>query len=325
MQRLRLRRQQRVIEPAPGNRSREVLFDEALLARIRAMSLTPSHISNEGLAGEHRSRRRGSSPEFADFKAYSQGDDFRRIDWNIYSRLGSLFVRLSEVTTELPVHFLLDASASMGWTGSPQRPPKFTIARQLTGLLAYLGLQRFDRVTITPFADGFGPAFGPAQGRSSIQPMLSYVTSVRAGGTTSLPRVLDQYAQERRRPGFLLLVSDLMSGEPEELGQALRGFRARGWDVAILQPLDPAELDPELLAASVEERDAIDLLDLESGERLRLALTGEVVERCREAVAAWMAGIDAVCLREQIVRVQIDTSQPVSDLLRDLTSVGVIG
>lgn len=325
MQRLGLRRRQRTSEPVPGQRPREVLFDEALLARIRAMSLTPSHISNEGLAGEHRSRRRGSSPEFADFKAYSQGDDFRRIDWNIYSRLGSLFVRLSEVTTELPVHFLLDASASMSWTGSPQRPPKFTIARQMTGLLAYLGLQRFDRVTITPFADGFGPAFGPAQGRSSIQPMLSYVTNIRAAGTTSLPRVLEQYAGERKRAGFLLLVSDLMSGEPSELGQAMRGFRARGWEIAILQVLDPAELDPVQLADSVEERDAINLLDIESGERLRLALTNEVVERCREAVTAWMTEIDAICLREQIVRVQIDTSQPVSDLLRDLTRVGVIG
>lgn len=305
--------------------NRDVLFDEALLARIRALSLTPRHISNEGLAGEHRSRRRGSSPEFADFKAYSQGDDFRRIDWNIYSRLGSLFVRLSEVTTELPVHFLLDASASMNWTGSPQRPAKFTVARQMTGMLAYLGLQRFDRVTIAPFADGFGPVFGPAQGRSSIQPMLSYVSNARASGTTNLPRALEHYVQARKRPGFLLLISDLMSGEPEELGRALRSYRARGWEIALLQILDPAELDPEQMASSVEERDAIDLLDIESGERLRLALTDEVVERCREAINAWVAEIDAVCLREQVVRVQVDTSQPISELLRDLTGVGVIG
>lgn len=325
MQRLGLRRSRHVSEPVQSRGPREVLFDEALLARIRAMSLTPSHISNEGLAGEHRSRRRGSSPEFADFKAYSQGDDFRRIDWNIYSRLGSLFVRLSEVTTELPVHFLLDASASMDWTGDPQRASKFTVARQMTGLLAYLGLQRFDRVTITPFAGSFGPAFGPSQGRSAVQPMLSYVTNVQAAGVTNLPRALEQYAKERKRPGFLLLVSDLMSGEPEELGRALRGFRARGWEIAVLQVLDPAELDPEQLAVTVEERDAIDLLDVESGERLRLALTNDVVERCREAVAAWMSEIEAICVREQIVRVQIDTSQPISDLLRDLTGVGVVG
>lgn len=309
----------------PVSNRRTPLFDEALLARIRALSLTPAHIAHEGIAGEHRSRRRGSSPEFADFKAYSQGDDFRRIDWNIYSRLGSLFVRLSEVTTELPVHLLLDSSASMTWSGAPQRPQKFTVARQLTGVLGYLGLQRFDRISITPFSDRFGPAFGPAQGRSSIQPMLGYVGAVRAGGITNLPRMLEQYALERKRPGFLLLISDLMSGEPDELGQALRGLRARGWDVAILQILDPAELAPEEIARAIEERDAVDLLDLESGERLRLALTDDVVERCQAAIQHWLNEIDAICLREQVVRVQIDTGQPVTDLLRELTEAGVIG
>ena len=109
------------------------LFSEELLALTRRLSLSPRTFTPEGLAGEHRSRKRGSSPEFADFKSYSQGDDFRRIDWNIYGRLGTLFVRLSEITTEIPVHILLDASASMLWTGSPERPQKFTMARQIAG------------------------------------------------------------------------------------------------------------------------------------------------------------------------------------------------
>ena len=128
------------------------LFSEELLALTRRLSLSPRTFTPEGLAGEHRSRKRGSSPEFADFKSYGQGDDFRRIDWNIYGRLGTLFVRLSEITTEIPVHILLDASASMLWTGSPERPQKFTMARQIAGLLGYLSLQRSDRVTVVPFS-----------------------------------------------------------------------------------------------------------------------------------------------------------------------------
>src|SRR5690349_6352273 len=106
--------------------------------------------------------------------------------------------------------------------------------------------------------------------------MLGYAGAVRAGGITNLPRMLEQYALERKRPGFRLLISDLMSGEPDALGQALRGLRARGRDVASLQILDPDELAPEEIARAIEERDAVDLLDLESGERLRLALTDDV-------------------------------------------------
>ena len=126
------------------------------LARLRRLSLLSGRARTEGLAGEHRSRRRGTSPEFADFKRYSQGDDFRRIDWNTYARLDGLFVRLSEVTTELSVHILLDSSASMDWSGEAQRLTKFTAARRLTGALAYVALWGFDRVTITPFSTTLG-------------------------------------------------------------------------------------------------------------------------------------------------------------------------
>jgi uncharacterized protein (DUF58 family) len=79
------------LDPATG----ELLLDERTLARLRRLSLVAGRARTEGLAGEHRSRRRGASPEFSDFKRYSQGDDFRRIDWNTYARLDSLFVRLS--------------------------------------------------------------------------------------------------------------------------------------------------------------------------------------------------------------------------------------
>src|SRR5918997_1758898 len=126
------------------------LLDERTLARLRRLSLVAGRARTEGLAGEHRSRRRGASPEFADFKRYSQGDDFRRIDWNTYARLDSLFVRLSEVTTEFNVHLLLDASNSMAWQGGGSAPSKFTYARRVAGALAYVSLWHFDRIVITP-------------------------------------------------------------------------------------------------------------------------------------------------------------------------------
>ena len=115
------------VDPAESTAG-DLLLDERTLARLRRLSLLAGRARTEGLAGEHRSRRRGASPEFADFKRYSQGDDFRRIDWNTYARLDGLFVRLSEVTTELSVHFLLDSSASMDWRSDGDRPTKFSTA-----------------------------------------------------------------------------------------------------------------------------------------------------------------------------------------------------
>lgn len=322
---MRLRRAIPTIERTPQATLDTPLFDEALLAQVRRLSLTPSGIRSTGLAGEHRSRRRGSSPEFADFKSYSVGDDFRRIDWNIYSRLGALFVRLSEVTTDISVQILLDSSESMDWSGTPDRHTKFTVGRQLAGVLAFVALQRFDRVTITPFADTFRPDFGPAQGRSSVHPMLGFVSGLEPSGETDLARLIDGWLKTRRSGGFLVLISDLLSGEPDELQAVLRSCRERGWEVAILHVLDPAERDPALLVATVEDRAAVELIDVESNDRLRLAMTDDVVARSRDASQAWSEAIEQACRRERAYLIQIDTGKPLEELLKSLSDAGVIG
>jgi hypothetical protein len=155
--------------------------------------------------------------------------------------------------------------------------------------------------------------------------MLSYVSGLRTGGTTDLPRLMEQYLSARRRPGFLLLVSDLLSGEPAELGAALRAYRARGWEIAILHIIDPAERDPALLAAEIEERGAIDLVDIESHDRLRIALSDDVIERCRDAAREWREAVEQACRGEQVLLVPVETDRPVSETLRQLTEAGVLG
>src|SRR6476646_9925340 len=119
-------------------------LDEAFLRRLERLSLRSRRSFTHGIAGEHPSIRRGASPEFADYKPYSQGDDFRRVDWNIYARMGEMFVRLSEVNIDLAVHLLVDRSRSMDWG----EPNKLAYAKRAAAALGYLALAGFDRVTI---------------------------------------------------------------------------------------------------------------------------------------------------------------------------------
>lgn len=282
----------------------EVVFDEAFLGRLRRLSMLPGQLRAQGIAGEHRSRRRGVSPEFADFKPYSPGDDFRRIDWNTYARLDGLFIRLSEVTSELGVHLLLDASESMQWRGDPARPSKFTQARRIAGTLGYVALWHFDRVTVTPFGDRAGHAFGPAQGRSQALPMLKALEAMPALGGTSLLDTLARYLHAHRRPGILVIISDLLTGEPEDLRPLLRDARARGWEATIVQVLDEAELLPEAAAQFLAGEDPraatlVELVDSESGATVRLTPDDPVLARYGEQVAAWLTGIEAVCADER--------------------------
>ncbi len=290
--------------PALETSTEPPLLDEQTLARLRRLSLSAGRARTEGLAGEHRSRRRGSSPEFADFKPYSQGDDFRRIDWNTYARLGSLFVRLSEVTTELPVHILLDSSASMDWGSDPHGPTKFAAARRLTAALACIALWHFDRLAIVPFAESLGTPFGPVQGRTQVTRALHYLQHLEPLGGTSLAPVISAYARARKRPGLLLLVSDLLSGEPDDLQLALHDLRGRGWQTAVLHVVDDAELDPTATMDWLRQDAAgaggpsLELIDRESGEVLRMTIEQDVVDRYSSAVTAWLSGVEAAVAAE---------------------------
>ncbi len=314
--------------PPPANAT---LFDEALLARLRQLTLLPGRVRTEGIAGEHRSRRRGTSPEFADFKSYSQGDDFRRIDWNTYARLGGLFVRLSEVTTELGVHVLLDASGSMDWRSGPNVPTKFDYGRRLAGVLGYLALWHFDRLSLTPFGAALGTGFGPSQGRSHAVPMLRTLERMAPMGGTALVDAVDRYLHARRRPGVLLLITDLLAGEPDDLRASLRDARARGWQVALLHLLDEAEVAPSLAGAYLGDgadrpEAPVELIEAETGQRLLLSPNDPLLERYGQAVEAWLAEAEAVCADEGAVYVRLLTSWPLDDVvLRTLREQGVVG
>ncbi|HET7095019.1 MAG TPA: DUF58 domain-containing protein [Thermomicrobiales bacterium] len=306
------------------------LFDEAFLGRVRRLTLLSGRVRAEGLVGEHRSRRRGSSPEFADFKNYSQGDDFRRIDWNTYGRLDSLFVRLSEVTTELSVHLLLDASDSMDWGGAGGARTKFTYARQVAGALGYVALWHFDRLAIAPFGPDLDHMFGPAQGRANVVPMLRYLETLQTRPGTSLAESIERYVRARRRPGVAILISDLLAGEPDDLRAALRTLRARGWHAVVIQTLDEAEIAPEpagryLTGDATTARPLVELIDLESGERLRLTADDDLLGRYARAVGGWLDAIETAANDEEAIYIRLLTSRPFDDLaLESLHRLGVV-
>lgn len=309
----------------------DVLLDERVLGRLRRLSLLAGRARTEGLAGEHRSRRRGASPEFADFKRYSHGDDFRRIDWNTYARLDGLFVRLSEVTTELSVHILLDSSASMDWRGGDDRPTKFTAARRLAAALGYVALWGFDRVAIVPFAEHLGPVFGPVQGRAQVVPTLRYLQQLQPLGGTALGPALAAYASARKRPGLMLIISDLLSEEPAGLAATLHDLRARGWQTAVLHLIDDAETGADNAAAWLRRESldsgssSLELIDRETGDSLRLTPDDDVLARYAQAVETWLAGMEAVCAGEAATYARLSTSWGLDDLtLRLLHERGVV-
>src|SRR3954467_5626598 len=126
------------------------LLTPELLRRLEQLQLLAQRRAKSSAKGERRSRARGQSVEFADYRNYVAGDDLRYLDWNLYGRLERLFLKLYEEERELPVRIFLDASESMAF-GEPR---KFDFARQGAAAVGYVPLWGFDRGSVCPFPQG---------------------------------------------------------------------------------------------------------------------------------------------------------------------------
>src|SRR5207237_10475839 len=142
------------------------LLSPQLLRQLEQFQLLAARRAKSSSKGERRSRSRGQSVEFADYRTYVHGDDFRYLDWNLYGRLERLFLKLYEEGRGLPVRIFLYASESM----TVGEPRKFEFARQIAAAIGYVALSGFDRVSVIPFPNS--PGVSPPNG-AGPQPATS--------------------------------------------------------------------------------------------------------------------------------------------------------
>jgi uncharacterized protein (DUF58 family) len=231
------------------------LLTPELLRRLEQFQLLAARRSKSSARGERRSKARGQSVEFADFRNYVAGDDFRYLDWNLYGRLDKLFLKLYEEERELPVRIFLDASESMTFGA----PPKFDFARQVAAAVGYVALCGFDRVTvhIFPEPDAAAPNVDAAalsaemaargglravRGRKSALEFFQNLSQVTARGAADLNEGLRRGALASRQTGVAVVLSDFLDPAGYEIG--LNALIGRGFQVDAIQILAPEELNP---------------------------------------------------------------------------------
>ena len=309
-------------QPPAISDAQQLIPDEATLGRLRRFSLNHGLRPVDGLVGEHRSRRRGAAPEFSDFAPYTPGDDMRRIDWNAYARFETLYVRESEITTELDLHLLIDTSASMAWRGAAARDTKLRMAQRVGALLAWIALARSDRLSISAVSDHPGEPFGPAQGRGMVVPATAALAALPFGGASDLVGAVEAYTQARPRAGFLVIVSDLIGIETEALDRVLAQLANTRWRVALVHIEDPLEADPAALA---EAHEVLEIEDPETGLRQRINTQPDTVQRYLRGRDAWLADLGATASRRSVPLIRLSTNMRLDpDVLLRLERAGVI-
>ena len=219
------------------------LLTPELLRRLEQFQLLAARRAKSSLRGERRSRARGQSVEFADYRNYVAGDDFRYLDWNLFGRLDRLFLKLYEEERELPVTIFLDASESMAF-GEPR---KFDFARQVAAAVGYVALCGFDRVSILSFPDNpeeaaARGALRSVRGRKSALQFFQNISQLSAGGSASFNEALRRGALQARRAGLAVVLSDFL--DPAGYDAGLTALVGRGFQINAVQILAPEELNP---------------------------------------------------------------------------------
>jgi uncharacterized protein (DUF58 family) len=238
--------------------------------------------------GSHLSPRRGSSLEFSDFRHYSLGDDFRYIDWGLYGRTDKLYVKLFKEEEDLLTYIFLDASGSMGF---PAGDRKFEAARATALAAAYVALASGDRVMMRVLG-GTGVLGTPAfvAGRHRIVEIARHLLAVKPGGEIDLAPALAREMVSIRRAGKVFVISDFLA-MINSVERALGIFTAANMDVSAVQILGATELDGQGLQGDVE------VVDAESGERLRVSLGPRERQRYRQTLLRFSREIHNFCLR----------------------------
>lgn len=278
------------------------LFNAEFLRKLDALRLLARKMVRGQSHNDRMTSRRGMGLEFSDYRSYHAGDDFRYIDWNVYSRLDQLFVKIFTAEEDLTIHLLVDTSASM----QLGTPPKLMYACRVAAALGYIGLNGLDRVGAVTFADDLGRPLAPQRGRQQIFTLLRYFEALQSQGGTALDRVLSNYARQSPSGGLAIVISDLL--DPQGYTRGLDALAYGRFDVLVIHLVDETEIHPPF-------EGALRLHDIESTQQRRLTVNRRLLERYHQKVLEYFAHIETFCAQRNIEYVRTSTTVPFEDVI----------
>lgn len=288
------------MSPAQGLAPAGPLFDGDFMEAVQRLRLIARRVAPRGRFAEQISRDRGSGLEFQDYRPYVPGDDLRAIDWNIYQRMGKVFVRLFDELEDLPVYLLPDVSGSL-WL---EDPPRVRAGLQAALALAAVALGQHDTVGLYPFAEDLRVVSRPKAGKGQLFPLAKRLEALEPGGQTDFRQSLQRFGALGLREGLMVIVSDFFDpGGLQALEEATRGLRHRLLLVQLLRQTDrnpQADWDGDLR-----------LTDCESGAIENVSLTPTVLERYRQAYDRFASGLADLAKRRHAGLLALDADQPV--------------
>ena len=278
------------------------LLDPEFLHKLEQLELVSRKIFVGRMKGERKSKRRGSSVEFADHRNYSVGDDLRHIDWNVYGRLDRLFLKLFLEEEDLHVYTLLDTSLSMDFGD----PTKLHYGKQIAAALSFIGLVNHDRVVLDAFSTKLESSLPNVRGRSQMWRVVQYLENLKPSGSSNLTAAAKAFAIKHTGKGVVVVVSDFLDKHGYE--DALRYLLARNLDIYVIHVLSQEEVEPELVGD-------LRLVDAEDDDFAEITVSAPLLKRYKNNLNAFVGGLKDWCTKRGIVYIFTTNQNPFDKLI----------
>lgn len=280
-------------------------LDAATLQRLENLALLTRRSMATGRQGRRRSPLAGSSMEFADYRRYAPGDDFRRIDWRAYARLERLFLRVFEAEENIRVTLLIDCSDSM----HHGTPAKTALAIQIAAALAYIALKGEDTVIVGALTDRLAAFRRVGTGNNAIWSVGEFLNTLPRSGATDLNRALYDLGRVITSPGLTIIISDFLAPGGYQTG--VRAVRQLRQEVALLQILSPDELEPDIQG---DWR----LRDSEGAGNVDVSISANVLQAYRQRVALFTQELAAFAHANAATYTMIGSDASIIDVVQRL-------
>jgi len=284
---------------------RELLNPE-VLASLSNLELVARAAVHGFLNGLHRSPFFGFSQEFAEYRAYAEGDDPRFVDWNVYARTDRTYIKrfLGETNTHLVI--LLDASASMGYGSGAVT--KLQYAKFLAATLAYLASHQHDAIGLVVFDEEVREHRPPASRAGQLNAILHAIDRATPGTGTDLGVPFERFRQYRSGRGLVAVISDFYC-DPTAMIKSVQPLAYQGQDVILFQLLDPQELEPEFTESALLE-------DMETGEAMEVS-PSFMRSRYRERIQGHISALSDAAAGSAADHELVNIADPLDTALRN--------
>ncbi len=285
-------------------------LNPSVLAGISGLELVAKTVVDGFIAGLHRSPDFGFSQEFAEYRAYSPGDDLRHVDWNVFARTDRAYLKRYRGETNTLLTVLLDASASMAFAS--HSTSKLDYARYLAASLEYLAHQQRDAGGLIVFDDELRGYVHPSSRSGQMHRILHALEAAAPRSRTDYAKPFIHFQQMLFRRGIVVVISDFYE-QPETVVKTVAPLRYRGNEVVLFHVLDPQELQPKLNGPAL-------LLDMETEDTLEVS-PEYAAREYREKINAHIEKLRAESQRNGLDYFLAVTDRPLDGALREYLAV----